>query len=969
MITKDEKHIIAITMAVMTGVMTLSTMGLSVYAESAPTSTQNVEVGKRYETNISSAKDIPKYQFTPETTGTYHFYSEGNEDTYGYVYDANQNLISSDNDSGEELNFSMDMNCEAGETYYLAASYFMEEQTGTIQWKVEQEDTEIQENNSNITSEFQNDEDVDIQEETYSESEKLSAPVEKNSEGDYEFADLSDGTVEITGYTGNDISIKIPGTLAGKEVSSIGEAAFKNNNEIKSVEIPKSVTSLQYMSFDSCDELQDVLFEEESHLNSIDRFTFYYCTKLKNIVLPNEIKEIGKAAFLNTGLTKIDLPECIENIEGWAFASCRQLEAVKLGGGINEIKKSTFSSCPKLTEIKIPDSIKSIGDWAFMGSGLKRIDIPDSVESIGEEAFQWCGDLEQVSIGNSLCYVSDSAFRWCNLKEISIGSKIKCIQDHAFEYNTTLKEISIPKNVTEIQYSVFKGCEALEKIDFPDTLEKIGGFSFKGTKWLADQKDGVVYAGKVLYTYKGDMPKETSIDVKKGTKGISGFAFDDQVKLKSISIPEGVTNIGDYALHNCSSMTQISIPKSVNEIGEYALGYKEVNNGTQGERYESSRYSKWGYHMVIPGFVIYGEAGSVAEKYAKRNNINFKKNVHTVIFKDGNKIIDTQKVTSGENAKAPEIIKEGYIFKGWSGDYTNVTSDITVTAKWAVDEKTKTGVFQASDGSWYYYKNGQKDISFTGLGENEHGVWYCKKGKVQFNVTDVIESKGVYNGWYYVKKGQLQIGEITVKGNKNGWWYIDKNGKVDFNFTGLAKNENGIWYCKKGQVQFNTTDVIESKGTYNGWYYVKKGQLRTGNETVEQNKNGWWYINKDGKVDFNFNGLAKNGNGIWYCKKGQVQFNTTDVLYSKGTYEGWYYVKKGQLQTGKVTVEQNSIGWWYIGTDGKVDFSFTGIASNAYGSWYIEKGKVNFSKNMNTYIDPHTKLNYKVVKGKATRIK
>ena len=85
--------------------------------------------------------------------------------------------------------------------------------------------------------------------------------------------------------------------------------------------------------------------------------------------------------------------------------------------------------------------------------------------------------------------------------------------------------------------------------------------------------------------------------------------------------------------------------------------------------------------------------------------------------------------------------------------------------------------------------------------------------------------------------------------------------------------------------------------------------------------------------------------------------------------EGWYYVKKGQLQTGKVTVEQNSTGWWYIAKDGKVDFSFTGIASNAYGSWYLEKGKVNFNKNISAYTDPHTKLLYKVVKGKATRIK
>ena len=278
------------------------------------------------------------------------------------------------------------------------------------------------------------------------------------------------------------------------------------------------------------------------------------------------------------------------------------------------------------------------------------------------------------------------------------------------------------------------------------------------------------------------------------------------------------------------------------------------------------------------------------------------------------------------------------------------------------------GVNQSSDGNWYYYKDGKVVTDFTGLAKNANGVWYCKNGKVQFGTTGVIESKGTYSGWYYVKKGQLQTGQVTVKSNSTGWWYINKDGKVDFGFTGLAKNENGVWYCKKGQVQFGTTDVIESKGIYNGWYYVKKGQLQTGKTTVEKNSSGWWYIDKNGKVDFNFNGLAKNENGVWYCQKGKVQFNTTDVLYSKGTYEGWYYVKKGQLQTGKVTVEQNSTGWWYIGKDGKVDFNFTGIASNAYGSWYLEKGKVNFNKNMNSYTDPHTKLKYKVVKGKATRI-
>ena len=192
------------------------------------------------------------------------------------------------------------------------------------------------------------------------------------------------------------------------------------------------------------------------------------------------------------------------------------------------------------------------------------------------------------------------------------------------------------------------------------------------------------------------------------------------------------------------------------------------------------------------------------------------------------------------------------------------------------------------------------------------------------------------------------------------------NGKVNFSFNVLAANNYGVWYCEKGKVQFQKTSVVESKGEYKGWYYVKKGQLQLGHVTVEQNKNGWWYINKNGKVDFSFNGLAANAHGIWYCQKGQVKFEITSVVESKGEYNGWYYVKKGELQKGQITVEQNPYGWWYIDKNGKVDFSFTGIAKNAYGNWYVEKGQVDFKKNIDRYVDPHTGFVYKIEKGKAT---
>ena len=346
------------------------------------------------------------------------------------------------------------------------------------------------------------------------------------------------------------------------------------------------------------------------------------------------------------------------------------------------------------------------------------------------------------------------------------------------------------------------------------------------------------------------------------------------------------------------------------------------------------------------------------------NNVETPVQEHTIsyVLQGGTNHQDNLESYKSQNTEIElhEPTRDGYRFIGWFLDEeykqkisyipANSNQDYILYACWELAPKEvtngDTGIYEAGDGNWYYFID---DI-------------------IQNNITDVIESKNGLHGWYYVKNGKLQTGQMTLEQNCKGWWYIDKNGKVDFSFTGIAKNRYGSWYCKKGQVQFGTTSVVESKGNYSGWYFVKKGKLQTGQATVEQNEYGWWYIDKNGKVDFSFTGIARNQYGSWYCKKGQVQFGTTSVVESKGNYSGWYFVKKGKLQTGQATVEQNEYGWWYIDQAGKVDFSFTGIAANQNGEWYIEKGKVNFKKNLIQYTDPHTGLKYEIVGGRAVKL-
>lgn len=84
---------------------------------------------------------------------------------------------------------------------------------------------------------------------------------------------------------------------------------------------------------------------------------------------------------------------------------------------------------------------------------------------------------------------------------------------------------------------------------------------------------------------------------------------------------------------------------------------------------------------------------TVSAKWVKEEKIT----TYTVTFKDGDKVLDTQTVKSGEAATAPAApTKAGYVFAGWDKTFNNITSDLTVNATWrqaAIVPKTYTVTF------------------------------------------------------------------------------------------------------------------------------------------------------------------------------------------------------------------------------------------------------------------------------------
>ncbi len=82
--------------------------------------------------NIENSGDYAYFQFTPESDGKYEFYSIGDYDTYGYLYDENMKEITHNDDSSGSNNFSITYNLEKDKTYIFACRMWNSDTTGNF---------------------------------------------------------------------------------------------------------------------------------------------------------------------------------------------------------------------------------------------------------------------------------------------------------------------------------------------------------------------------------------------------------------------------------------------------------------------------------------------------------------------------------------------------------------------------------------------------------------------------------------------------------------------------------------------------------------------------------------------------------------------------------------------------------------------------------------------------------------------
>ncbi len=286
---------------------------------------------------------------------------------------------------------------------------------------------------------------------------------------------------------------------------------FSNCSNLTEIQLPSTVNTIYKYFFNNAPSLQSIKVDEANEtfcskngilydksltkiikvpqgikgvidipegITSITAETFWYCSGITGINLPNTVKSVGQNAFTATSIKSMVFPDSVKTISKNVFNKCAELKSVHIGSGVTSLTEM-FSNCESvidnITVSDLNEKYKSENNAILSKDGQvlyranKLGEIPEGVTEISSYAFENNKTLTNITIPENVKYIYRGAFAGCiNLAKVTLPQSLWSIDAYCFQ-NTAISEIVIPKNVKNISCWAFDECTKLTKVTFEST--------------------------------------------------------------------------------------------------------------------------------------------------------------------------------------------------------------------------------------------------------------------------------------------------------------------------------------------------------------------------------------------------------------------------------------------------------------------------------------------------------------------
>lgn len=229
------------------------------------------------------------------------------------------------------------------------------------------------------------------------------------------------------------------------------------------------------------------------------------------------------------------------------------------------IGEDAFRNTTNVDQLDICKEIKYIGDNAFRDSFVQSVTF-QNIKNIGNRAFKNCSRLDTITLKDGAVNIGTEAFYGCKFTKLLFPYSIEYIGPGAFANCTKLTELDLSQinRDCEIDNFAFFDAIALNKLDFSDTIYRVGEAAFACVKGISGGLTEVTLPDHITGTYEGK-------------PGIGNFVFAGRTNLQNVHMPADYGKNNEVELpygvfFNCTGLKCVEFPDVGGSCGYVKFG-------------------------------------------------------------------------------------------------------------------------------------------------------------------------------------------------------------------------------------------------------------------------------------------------------------------------------------------------------------------------------------------------------------